>query len=138
MHNHPNLRWGLLTAVLFVGCSLVSNLSPPEAEVEKKGDSIFIVDRTGKKWDVTYAVENYGFTASEFQYGLGPHAIRPINNPKMLTRGDAGYPTDNQSFLIVGASIDGDTRAYPLSTMQRHEIANERFGANNTLVAVGY
>ena len=71
-----------------------------------------------------------------FQYGLGPYAIRPILDPEMLSRGERGYPADNEIFLVLGTEIDNDARAYPLEVMSYIEIVDEKFG--NTHVAVAY
>lgn len=133
--------FGLLpaTVISLWGCSQDSNVndfSGQKANVQLSGESILIVDRTGKKWDVTHAVKTYGFVAEEFQFGLGPNAITPILNPQMLSPGDPGYPADFESFLVIGTELNGDIRAYPISVMTRHEIADERF--DSTYVAVAY
>ena len=117
------------------GCD-VFNPSDETAEVITRGDKIFIKDRTGKEWDVTHAVSEYGFEADKFQFGLGPNAIRPILNPKMVSPGSAGYPGNNEDFLVIGTTLSGDTRAYPLNVLSRHEVADEVF--QDTHVAVAY
>ena len=91
---------------------------------------------TGKKWDVTHAVERYGFNPEQFKWGLGPFAIKPILEPKFLSPGDAGYNSIDEDELIIGTIIDGITRAYPLSVLIRYEIVDEKF--DRTHVAVGY
>ncbi len=106
------------------------------AEVRRDGDKIIIVDQTGKSWDVTHAVNEYGFQARAFQFGIGPFAIRPIQNPTMLSPGDAGYPSPQSDFLTIGYDHNGDKRAYPLYVMGSHEIVDEQFG--QTHVAVAY
>jgi hypothetical protein len=113
---------------------------PPPDEDNEDGDGeeeerIFITDRTGKKWDVTHAVTNYGFIAEAFQFGLGPFAIKPLMNPEMYSPSDPGYPLPNDA-RIVGTTINGDTRAYPLRELGFHEVADEKFG--DTHVAVAY
>jgi hypothetical protein len=118
-----------------MGCSLFQS-EETEAEVVKRDDKIFIKDRTDKLWDITHAVNNYGFRADQFQFGLGPFAITPINDPKMLNPGDPDYPENQSSFIVIGTNLHQDTRAYPLDVLSRHEIVNERF--DTTYVAVGY
>jgi hypothetical protein len=49
--------------------------------VIEEDDKIFIQDQTGKSWDITHAVNRYGFAASYFQSGLGPFALTPITEP---------------------------------------------------------
>ena len=99
---------------------------------------IFIEDRTGKKWDVTHAVRFYKFKADGFQFGSGPFAIKPILNPIMLSPGDTGYPAPDATIpnQVIGTTINGDTRAYPLDYLDLREIANDSF--KDTHVAVGF
>ena len=99
-----------------------------------RDEQVFITDRTGKKWDVTHAVPKYGFDPSNFQYGLGPHAITPINNPEMLSPGDKGYPVVDSAEAVIGLEIDGDARAYSIRKLSKHEVVNDRFGGKDVAV----
>ena len=105
-----------------------------ESRAEETFTEAFIQDRQGKVWDVTQA-QKYGLVPSGFQFGLGPYAIRPIMNPQMLSPGDYGYPSDYEGFLILGASLNGFARAYPIAVLSRHEVANEQFGDAHVAVA---
>ncbi len=132
----------LSTVVLLGGALLLGRCSTspteqsgPKAVVERDG-KVFIIDVTGKSWEVTHAKEMYGMEPHLFQYGLGLYAIRPILDPEMLSRGERGYPADNEIFLVLGTEIDNDARAYPLEVMSYFEIVDEKFG--NTHVAVAY
>jgi hypothetical protein len=118
-----------------MGCEVIES-KEEQAEVIRSGDQIFIKDKTGKNWEVTHAVNNYGFDADRFRAGLGPSAIPPIIDPKMLNRGDFGFPKNDETFLIIGTTLNGDTRAYSLDALSRHEVADERF--DSTYVAVAY
>ena len=122
----------ILTAI---SCE-VGDPSEQPAEVVQKEGKIFIRDNTGKEWDVTHAVNEYGFNAANFQFGLGPFAIRPILDPQMLEPGDPNYPSSSSNFTVIGTTLNGDTRAYPLNVLNRHEIADEQFG--DIYVAVAY
>jgi hypothetical protein len=111
------------------------------AEVIFKPDTsdsgrIFIRDHTGKEWDVTHAVEEYGFDPERFRHGLGPYAIQPIREPKFISSGDPGFGSINEEELVIGTVINGIARAYPLSILRSHEIVDEKF--DRTHVAVGY
>ena len=97
---------------------------------------IWIVDRTGKKWDITHAVDRYEFVPENFQFGLGPYAIEPVNDPKMLTPEDDGYPDSGDDQLVIGVKLNGHVRAYPLRYLVDYEVVNERF--EDALVAVTY
>ncbi len=86
-----SLMLGFLLSLTILGCH-GKNAGNPGS-----GDKIYITDRTGKKWNVTHATENYGFETGNFQYGLGPFAITPINNPEMISPGEPGSPDDNST-----------------------------------------
>lgn len=98
--------------------------------------SIWITDRTGKKWDIGHAVARYGFVPEKFAHGLGPGAIPPILEPLLLAPGEPGYPDRNQSFLVIGTVLEEDARAYPLQIMSQHEIVDEEI--QGEYVAVAY
>jgi hypothetical protein len=119
----------------FIGCEVVES-NEEQAEVILTHDQILIKDKTGKSWDVTHAVNHYEFEPEKFRSGLGPFAILPILNPNMLSRGQFGFPNNDESFLILGTILNGHTRAYPLSALSRHEVVDERF--DSTYVAVAY
>jgi len=102
-----------------------SDSSDAVFSVENK---IFLVGRTGKRWDITHAVKYYGMDPENFRYGLGPNAIRPINLPEMIWPGEPGYPTDGSTQRIIGTNIDDDARAYPTSVLSGHEVVNELIG----------
>ncbi|NIR70101.1 DUF3179 domain-containing protein [candidate division KSB1 bacterium] len=107
----------------------------PDDFVDEK-EQIFITDQTGKRWDITHAVNAYGFVPERFQHGLGPNAIPPILNPEMISPGEPGYPEDNAGFTVLGTSLNSLPRAYSLSVLSRHEIVDETF--RDTHVAVAY
>ena len=123
---------------LLSSCSEEITSSPeqlPEDRIET-GESLIIIDRTGKRWDITHAAETYGFRAENFHYGLGKDAIPSIDYPDMFLPGEPGYPPANDTFTIVAARIRSEARAYPLFIMKSHEIVNESFSGQ--LVAVAY
>ena len=104
--------------------------------VQRDTTQIFIVDQTGKKWEIGHAVRQYGFEPDRFEFGLGPNAIPPILEPQMIEPGEPGYPDRNSSFLILGTRLEEDARAYPLAVMAIHEIVDEDF--DDLYVAVAY
>ncbi|UCH83604.1 MAG: DUF3179 domain-containing protein [Candidatus Latescibacterota bacterium] len=126
-----------VVAFAWIGCFSITNEEEfPAATVTQDGDRILIVDKTGKQWDVTHAVNAYGFDPSGFQFGLGPNAIPPIIDSGMLLPGDRYYPDDWDTFLVIGTTIGGESRAYPIHVLNRHEIVDESFG--DVHVAVGW
>ena len=52
--------------------------------------------------------------------------IPPLDNPPMVTAGEADYLLDTD--LVFGVEINGDTRAYPLRIMGWHEMLNDVIG----------
>jgi len=129
------ILFSLLIMIIASGCEVINSSGGEEAEVVHRGSDILIRDNTGKEWDVTHAVEKYGFVASQFQFGLGPFAIRPIKEPEMLFPGESGYPSKNSDLLVIGTTINKESRAYPLDVLSRHEIADEIFGEQHVAVA---
>lgn len=99
-------------------------------------NKIVIVDRTGKNWNITHAVRTYGMVAANWNFGLGPNAIRPIVNPNFHRPGDASYPDPANQIRILGLSISGDVRAYPVWVLSSHEVVNDVVGGHH--VAVTY
>lgn len=98
-------------------------------------EQIFIVDRKGKEWDITHAVNVYGFLPQNFQFGVGIGAIPPILTPEFCQSGDPDFPSPDQTFLVLGFAVNGECRAYPLSIMRRFEVANDIFGSSFVTVA---
>ena len=132
------LHFGLW-ALLSSGCGsdVVHTPTPPSSVDQGQGEEgeVFITDYTGKAWDVTHAARKYGMEPLMFENGLGPFAIKPIINARMLSRGDLNYPLDSQGILVIGTSLNGFARAYPIEIMGRFEVANEQFGEAHVAVA---
>ena len=58
---------------------------------------------------------------------LGKDGIPSIDNPRFVGPGEADQQM--QSFeRVLGVSINGDHRAYPLNMLSRHEIVNDTAG----------
>lgn len=58
---------------------------------------------------------------------LGKDGIPSIDNPRLVGPGEADQQM--QSFeRVLGVSINGDHRAYPLNMLSRHEIVNDTVG----------
>lgn len=123
----------VITIILLVSCKdKPTGIGP--VDVISGNENVYIIDATGKKWDVTYARQKYNMIPSQFQYGLGPYAIQPINDPSFLSPGDPGYPQNTDTFMVMGVTINGEARAYPMTILGSHEVVNDWFG--NIPVAV--
>jgi hypothetical protein len=125
-----SLLAALAAALISSGCSF-SEVSTDETPTEP----VVLVDQTGKEWDVTSAVRKYGFELKRFEFGLGPYAIAPMIEPAMLSPGDAGYPISEGTFLVIGTSINGDTRAYGRFDIVSSEVVDDYIGGVPLAVA---
>jgi hypothetical protein len=112
------------------GLTAADSCNTPFAIWEK----VFITDANLKEWDITHAVRVYDMDPENFIYGLGTDAIRPLENPPMLSPGDPGYPEDTLLALVVGVNVSGDVRAYPLLALAGHEAINDVVGGADLTV----
>lgn len=116
-----------------------SSLGGGESASQKKTRPIYLVDRYGDRFDITHAVRHYNMRKEWFEFGIGKNTIRPINHPDMIAPGERGYPATSRwgsGPRVIGTSINGDTRSYPIDVLVSHEVCNETIG--NTQVAVAY
>lgn len=60
--------------------------------------------------------------------------IPALTSPRVITASGRGAPQDSDR--VIGVSLDGHDRAYPLAILNYHEIVNDRLG--KTPVAVTY
>ena len=131
-----------LAILLIISCqeTITRSTSEPTEVIfipdSSDSNKIYIRDNTDKLWDITHAVNEYGFDPNRFQYGLGPFAIRPILVPKYITADDPEFNEIPEDDKVLGVLLNGSARAYNLALLRRHEIANEKF--DTTFVAVGY
>jgi hypothetical protein len=68
---------------------------------------------------------------SGFRDLLPRDAIRPIYDPQFVPADEAGW---HEQALVIGLEINGDTRAYPVSALNRREIVNDHVGKTPVLV----
>ncbi len=127
----------IITLVVLIAQSC-KNKSSTNSDIteDDTNNQVTITDRTGKEWDITHAVKEYGLEPGKFNYGLGPNAIQPINFPQVISEGMNGYPSDNSGISVIGVNINDDVRAYPVQILASHEVVNDRIGGLN--VSVNY
>ncbi|MBD3334630.1 MAG: DUF3179 domain-containing protein [Candidatus Eisenbacteria bacterium] len=116
-------------AAILLGCT-DSNSGAQATSTDPPGDEepILITDRTGKEWDVTYAVKELGFKVEDFNFGLGPDAIPPIVDPQFIAPGEEEYPSPDAAVRVLGMTAGDDARAYPVTDIAGHEVVNDRVG----------
>ena len=75
--------------------------------------------------------------ASEDAPGIGSAADRrggfvPLDNPVMIAAGEATYmqPDDR----VLGVTVNGESRAYPINMMTYHHVANDVIGGEPVLI----
>ena len=116
----------LAAALISLSCSdSDSGSRVTDSDSDGEGERVLITDRTGKQWDVTYAVKELGFRVEDFNFGLGPNAIPPIVDPDFIRPGEEGYP-EPATFRVLGMIAGEDMRAYPVTEIAGHEVVNDR------------
>ena len=127
----------IVVTMLLVSCEKRNITEPSKGfEVIREGGNISIVDQTGKVWDITHAFDYYNFDPGKFDFGLGPAAILPINNPQFFSPGETGYPAAANDFLVIGYKDEKRIRAYSLNILVHHEVVNDMY--DKLPVAVAY
>lgn len=101
------------------------------ARVETQDGKVYIVDRTGERWDVTQARE-LGFNPQKFQYGIGKNAFTPLQDEDFADKQLSGYSETR----IIGISIRDNAHAYAVNRLRQHEIANTTIAGK--AIAAGY
>ncbi len=127
MKNIIRINWfnaGFVLALFLIIC-------PVRAEVITEGGRTYIVDLRGERWDVTQAT-GMGFKPELFRHGIGRDAFRTLDDTH-LTRSHGDFRGDSR---VIGIATDKEARAYSVSKLARHEIANSFLGSEG--VAVGY
>ena len=118
----------LVCLLLVLGITITACAS---AVVVRRDEKTYIVDRLGEHWDVTQAVE-LGFQAERFQYGIGRDAFTTLGDEDLTPA-----PTDPASRRrVIGVAEGGESHAYSVRTLTRHEIANTTIASEP--IVVGY
>ncbi len=125
-----------MTLILSLGCSESTPTAPVITDPDNDTLTINIVDRTGKVWDITHAVNNFGMDSNRFNFGNGPFSFRPYLNPRFVSSGEAGYPSPTDRTQILGLQYNGVVRAYPVGAFNGREVINDFAG--NVPIAVTY
>ncbi len=62
---------------------------------------------------------------------IGPDGIRPIYDPRFVEAADAPLLDDE---LVIGVSIEGEAKAYPITVLRVREMVNDELGRLPILV----
>ena len=121
------------TIITILAFTLVSLGFPGggSAFVVKKGNRVYIEDRTGKRWDVTEA-QKRGFKPDNFNFGIGKDAFTPLQDRDLSI---AQFPGNSRQD-IIGIAAGGESHAYSIERLVHHEVANTTIAGSP--IAVGY
>ena len=121
----------LLSPVLIPACSRALDKAEESASI--------IIDRTGRKWDVTHARDTYDMNPDYYNYGLGIGAIASVDSPVIIEEGDMFYPGPDSDIQVFGVDHNGEQRAYIVKDLTGHEVFNDMYpGTSEQYVAVTY
>jgi hypothetical protein len=101
----------------------IGSLAEAFSKVIHDGDSTYIVDRHGERWDVTQA-RSIGFMPERFQHGIGRNAFTPLDDSSLKDHS----ATVSKSLRVIGISDGKEARAYSVPRLYRHEVANSSIG----------
>jgi hypothetical protein len=116
---------------LALGALYLSTHEIGSAAVLKEAEKIYIVDRTGERWDVTQAV-SLGFDPDGFEFGLGRNAFTPLDD-SLLTSDTTDV---SKNMRVIGVTDGSSAKAYTIGRLLGHEISNSTIGSEP--VAVTY
>lgn len=100
------------------------------ARVLEEGNNIYLIDRTGERWDITQA-RSIGFDPNGFEFGIGRNAFRPLTDSDWQPDPNGRRP----KMPVIGISAGDDSHAYSIEKLRYHETANTMLGASAILVA---
>jgi len=101
----------------------IASLGGAFSKVVHEGDSTYIVDRHGERWDVSQA-RSLGFMPERFQHGIGRNAFTPLDDSSLKDTGENA----SQSLRVIGISDGKQANAYSVPRLRRHEVANSSLG----------
>ncbi len=71
------------------------------------------------------------FVDADYKQLRRPDDIAPIYDPRFVPASEAGLPADE---LVIGLTINGDSRAYPAGILYNREMVNDTVGGVPTLI----
>ena len=114
-----------------LGLMYVATHEFASSAVINQDKKIYIVDRTGERWDVTQAV-TLGFDPEGFKFGLGRNAFTPLDDT-LLTDETSEVSKNTR---VIGVTDGSRAQAYTIGRLFSHEVANSNLGSEP--VAVSY
>lgn len=93
------------------------------AFVVERWGKVYIEDQTGELWEIDQA-KSIGFNPVDFQYGIGRHAIKPLNNSHLKQKLKSAFENPR----VLGVTEGDEAQAYLVKKLKKHEIANTSIG----------
>jgi hypothetical protein len=123
----------LILYVLIYILTLSGVIASPAGAFSKvihDGNTTYIIDRHGERWDVTQAV-SLGFMPERFQHGIGRNAFTPLDDSSLKDKS----PNASKSLRVIGISDGKKANAYSVERLWRHEVANSSIGDKQIVAA---
>ena len=111
-----------LPVILFFSLVLIQSAV---ADVIEDNGHTYLIDQTGERWDITQA-RSIGFEPRDFEFGIGRHAFRPLNESDWST----GVGNNAPNFRVIGVADGDEAHAYSVPKLSHHEIANTMLASN--------
>jgi hypothetical protein len=129
----------LLAVIFSAACSTgldraTENPTPNPAETEVPSQVVQEGQATEIPADVPEELINrrVPMESDIFNPTLLPYdGIRPIYEPEFAPVGEAGLEDDE---LVIGISLNGEAKAYPITVLRSREMVNDELGGNPILV----
>lgn len=94
-----------------------------------------------------YDFTGSSISAAELQFGIGKDSIRAIDDPLFVSPDDTRLlelprshyrkekrPKTTDGIRVIGFSLGGASRAYPVALLDGHELVNDEFGGKPVTV----
>jgi hypothetical protein len=129
----------LLLAVFTAACSAgldraTENPAPTAAETEVPSQAVQDGEPAELPKDVPEELINRRVDMEQdlfFPTLLPYDAIRPIYEPEFVPANEAPLEDDE---LVIGISLNGEAKAYPITVLRSREMVNDELGGNPILV----
>lgn len=138
----------LLTFLILFSCSTVPKKEAPTDTSPTKKIQRPIAADNGKFFDIQnrrvlyggedstqhFDVSNLTLDENQFHYGIGREAFPALLEPKFITMEAADTIWADSTRFLVG-SLNGETKAYSVPDLTRHEIVNDSLGGRPVMAA---
>ena len=121
---------GYIIAILLVGLVVAVFLLPQirQSFLKLRSETVTVQRTPGQGGNSGDAVQSFDIITV-----LGKDSIPSIDNPRFVGPGEADRQMESFE-RVLGVSINGDNRAYPLNMLSRHEIVNDTVGGKPVAV----